>query len=111
LAAANNNNTSIIGAVASPNGDATQGSTLDDSSSLSEVENEVNIVGQASNFEVVGLYSSTNSRSCCCNKTCGKEVVVGDLLQLVRTVVDKDGRTEAAIKLVRIIEGIDGCTI
>jgi hypothetical protein len=30
---------------------------------------------------------------------------------LVRTVVDIDGRAEVAIKLVRIIEGIDGCTV
>jgi hypothetical protein len=75
------------------------------------VENEVNIVGQAIDFEVVGLYSSTNGRSCCCHKTCGNEVVVGDFLRLVCIAVDLYGQTEAAIKLVRIIEGIDGCTI
>jgi hypothetical protein len=38
-------------------------------------------------------------------------VVVGDLLRLVRTVVDIDGRTETAIKLVRIVDGYDGCTV
>jgi hypothetical protein len=109
LADANNNNTSIIDSVASPTGDATLGTTLDYNSSLSEVENEDNIVGQAIDFEVVGL--DLNGRFCCCHKTCRKEAAVGDLLCLARTVVDIDGRTEAAITLVRIIKVTDDCAV
>jgi hypothetical protein len=110
-AAANDSNTTGE-CVASQNEDATLGRSLPyDDISSSEDDDDVSVVGQAIDFEIVGLFSSTNGRSCCCHKTCGKVVVVGDLLRLVRTVVDIDGRTESAIKLVRIIDGCDGCTI
>jgi hypothetical protein len=98
--------------VASPNVDATIGrNSSDDDVSSDEDEDDVDVVGQAIDFEIVGLFSSTNGRSCCCHKTCGKEVVVGDLVRLVRTMVNIDGRTESAIKLVRIMDGCDGCNI
>ncbi len=108
---ANDNNTTGAGVVSS-NGDTTLArSTLNEASSASDVEDDVNVVGQAIDFEVVGLFSSTNGRSCCCHKTCGREVRVGDLLRLVRTVVDIGENTETAIKLVKIVDGCDGCTI
>jgi hypothetical protein len=91
---------------ASPHGDA----ILDDLST-SEVEDDVSMVGQAIDFEIVGLYGSTNGRSCCFHKTCGKDVEAGNLLQLANTIVEINGQTEMAIKLVRIVDGIDGCTI
>ena len=94
------------GNVASPNGDA----TLDDSS-ISEVEDDVSAVGQATDFEIVGLYGSSNGRSCCFHMACGKDVEVGNVLCLVRTVVDINDNTELAIKLVKIVDGVDGCTI
>jgi hypothetical protein len=82
-----------------------------DDSSMSEVEDDINNVGQAIDFEIVGLYGSTNGHSCCFHKTCGKVVKVGSLVRLVRTVVDINGETESAIKLVKIVDGVDGCTI
>jgi hypothetical protein len=36
---------------------------------------------------------------------------VGSLLCLVRTVVDINGQSKSAIKLVKIVDGADGCTI
>jgi hypothetical protein len=36
---------------------------------------------------------------------------VGSLLRLVRTVVDINGQSESAIKLLKIVDGVDGCTI
>jgi hypothetical protein len=111
MADANSNKTSIIDAFSSPNGDAKQVSTLDKNYSLSEVETNLILWGQSIDFEIVGLYSITNGRSCCCHKSCRKEVVVENLLRLNCTVADIDGRTGTAVKLVRKIEGIDGCTV
>jgi hypothetical protein len=82
-----------------------------DDSSMSEVEDDINIVGRPIDFGIVGLYGSTNGRSCCFHKTCGKDVEVGSLVRLVRTVVNINGETESAFKLVKIVDGIDGCTI
>jgi hypothetical protein len=96
------NNTT--GQVASPSGEA-NGNTAN------EVEEDINVVGQAVDFEIVGLFGSTNCRSCCIHKICGKSVEAGEILCLVRTVVDINGRTESAIKLVKIIDGVDGCTV
>ena len=38
-------------------------------------------------------------------------MVPGDLVCLVRTVVDINGKTESVIKLVKIIDAVDGCTV
>jgi hypothetical protein len=60
---------------------------------------------------IITQISYTNGRSCCCHKACGKEVVVKDLVCLVRTMVNIDWHTESAIKVVRIMDGCDGCNI
>jgi hypothetical protein len=39
-----------------------------------------------------------------------KDVDAGDILRLVWTIVDINGRTESAIKLVEIVGGVNGCT-
>ena len=62
-------------------------------------------------LEVVGLYSDTNGRSCTCHAICGDHVAVGDVLRLVRTVVSYNGRDEAAIKGVKVVDGVDTCTV
>jgi hypothetical protein len=36
---------------------------------------------------------------------------MGSLVRLVRTLVDINSESELAIKLVKIVDGIDGCTI
>jgi hypothetical protein len=62
-------------------------------------------------FEIVGLFSSSNGRFCCSHKVCGQHVCVGDVLRLVKDIVDIGDHTEEAIKLVKIIDGTDGCTV
>jgi hypothetical protein len=104
MADANDNN--IPGGLVSPNGDTSHVVNI-----LPDVDDEVSMVGQAVDFEIVGLYGSTNGRSCCYHRSCGKDVGAGDILRLVRTVVDINGRTESAIKLVKIVDGVDGCTV
>jgi hypothetical protein len=90
------------------NVESPDGYAILDNSSISEDEDYVGTVGQAIDFEIVGLYGSTYGRSCCFHKTCGKDVEMGSLLRFVRTVIDINGQTESAIKLVKIV---DGCTI
>ena len=62
-------------------------------------------------FEIVGLLSSTNGRSCTLHDCCGKEVEVGDVLRLVACTVSVDGVVEEALKLVRVLDGVDQCTV
>ncbi len=62
-------------------------------------------------FEIVGLFSNSNGRFCCSHRVCGKHVGHGDVLRLVKTVVNVGVTAEEAIKLVKIIDGTDGCTI
>jgi hypothetical protein len=62
-------------------------------------------------LEIVGLYGSSNGRSCCVHGECGRYVKVGDLLRLKRTVATVDGREEDAVKLVKISDGVEGCTV
>jgi hypothetical protein len=62
-------------------------------------------------IEIGGLESSSNGCSCTIHPCCGKFVTVGDVLRIQKTVVDIDGYPEAAIKLVKIIDGLEGCTV
>jgi hypothetical protein len=62
-------------------------------------------------IEVCGLTKLDNGRSCTIHLCCGKFVTVGDVLRLRETVVGIAGYPEAAIKLVKIIDGLEGCTV
>jgi hypothetical protein len=62
-------------------------------------------------LEIVGLHSATNGRSCCQHATCGYHVACGDILRLVKTVVTVNGITEEAIKLVKVADGTESCTV
>ena len=62
-------------------------------------------------FEVVGLLSDTNGRSCCSHEVCGEFLLQGDLCRLVKTVVTIKGVDEEAIKLVKIQDGVPTCTV
>jgi hypothetical protein len=63
------------------------------------------------NLEIVGLTSPTNGRFCCIHAVCGDFVKVGDVLRLVPTIVEIRGRPEPAIKLVKMVDGLEGCTV
>lgn len=63
-------------------------------------------------FEIVGLHCNSEGRSCTAHDICGKYVNTNDVLRLVSfiaTVRDKD--PEEAIKLVKIVDGTETCTV
>jgi hypothetical protein len=62
-------------------------------------------------LEIVGLHRNTNGRSCSIHECCGKYVTVGSLLRLVPCVVEIDGVSEEAIKLVHVFGGSDTCHV
>ena len=62
-------------------------------------------------LEIVGLNSCTNGRSCSLHPICGKSVVVGDVLRLVECIVTINNNTETAIKCVKVVDGVDTCTV
>jgi hypothetical protein len=63
-------------------------------------------------IEVVGLYCSSNGRSCCSHIICGEHIVPGDLQHPVQTVVEvENGVIKEAVKVVRIVDGVDCCNI
>jgi hypothetical protein len=62
-------------------------------------------------LEILGLHSGTNNRSCCQHEKCGEHVVVGDILRLVQCIVTIHGNAEEAIKLVKIDDGSETCTV
>lgn len=62
-------------------------------------------------IEIVGLSSCTSGRSCEIHDCCGKSVVVGDCLRLVRTIVFVNDKNEDAVKLVKISDGMETCTV
>jgi hypothetical protein len=63
-------------------------------------------------LEIVGLFSSSNGRSCCFHSECGSVVKVGDLLRLKPTMVMVEGLAENAVKLSKITnDGVEGCIV
>lgn len=63
-------------------------------------------------FEVVGLESGSNGRTCCQHLVaCGKHLLQRDVVRLVKCVVNTEVGPEEAIKLVRIMDGNEGCTV
>lgn len=62
-------------------------------------------------LEIVGLHSNSNGRSCCQHKCCGEHVKIGDVLRLVKCVVTINLQAEEAVKLVKIEDGTNCCTV
>jgi hypothetical protein len=64
-------------------------------------------------FEIVGLHHNSQGRYCTMHSHCGKHVLEGDILRLVGCVmqVSEEKEPEAAIKLVKIIDGTEACTV
>ena len=64
-------------------------------------------------FEIVGLHHNGTGRSCCMHSHCGMHVIVGDVLRLVHVVVTatEGNEPENAIKLVKIVDGTESCTV
>lgn len=62
-------------------------------------------------IEIVGLAYNTNGRSCTVHKCCGEDVLHGNVLHLVKRVIMVDGNTKEAIACVKVVDGMDRCTI
>jgi hypothetical protein len=77
----------------------------------SDDEDDGRPFAESTDIEIVGLHSCTNGRSWSIHEVCGDFVEVGDLLRLVPTCVTINGKDECAIKLVRLMDEVDGCTV
>jgi hypothetical protein len=63
-------------------------------------------------FEIIGLHHCTEGRSCTIHPVCGLEVNNNDVLRLVPFVAQIWGSApEEAIKLVKIVDGTETCTV
>ena len=65
----------------------------------------------SSKLEIIGLDNDTDSRSCTAHDGCGEHVAAGDALHLVRCVVTCNDVDKVAIKCVKVIDGVDTCTV
>ena len=65
----------------------------------------------SSELEIVGLDGDANGRSCTAHDVCGEHVAVGDALRLVRCIVTHNDIDKVAIKCVKVIDGVDTCTV
>ena len=63
--------------------------------------------------ELVGIYETSNGRSCkryeCCGKTLERDAVIRFLLRMVPT--GEDGSLEEALAAIKISDGIEECTV
>lgn len=62
-------------------------------------------------IEIVGLAHHSNGRSCTLHEVCGRHVMVGDVLRLVKTVVTVNNIPEEGIVCVKVIDGVDSCKV
>lgn len=62
-------------------------------------------------IEIVGLNKSSSGRSCSVHGCCGDNIQIGDCLRLVKTIVMIKGESQEAIKLVKIQDGVESCTV
>ena len=61
--------------------------------------------------EIIGLFNNRNGRSCSLHGCCGSHVGKDNILRLVATVVEVNGVPEEAVKCVKVVEGVDTCTV
>ena len=64
-----------------------------------------------SDLEIVGTSSATNGRSCQLHEVCGEHLCEGDVCRLVLTTVSIQNIEEEAIKVVKVVNGIDTCMV
>jgi hypothetical protein len=62
-------------------------------------------------FEIVGIAAGNNGRSCCQHEVCGNHLHVGDVCRVVRCIVTINNVPEDALKIVKIADGTDTCTV
>ena len=62
-------------------------------------------------IEICGLKESSNGRMCSTHAVCGEHVKINDILRLKECIVEVNNTLEPAIKLVKIAEGSETCTV
>ena len=65
----------------------------------------------SSSLEIPGLCSTINGRSCTAHALYGDHVNPGDVLQLVKCAVEHNSKVKEAIKCIKVIDGVDTCTV
>ena len=82
---------------------------------MSDVINETTtqLLQTIPEFEIVGLHHNSQGRCCTMHSHCGMHVLEGDVLRLVRciTQINEDTAPEEAIRMVKIIDGVEACTV
>jgi hypothetical protein len=87
--------------------------TTDTSAPTVQVDNQpvATIFCRTKMIESCGLLANSNGRSCTSHETCGLFIKVNNTLRLKECIVIIDNRPEPAIKLVKISEGSETCTV
>ena len=91
----------------------TQTITMDivEDKSVEEEETGASVVSNDTDLEIFGLHNGGNGRNCSVHTECGRCVQRGDVFRLVRCIVVVAGRSETAVKAVKVIDGVDTCTV
>jgi hypothetical protein len=64
-----------------------------------------------SDLEIVGTSSPTNGRTCNLHAICGDSLVAGDICRLVPCSVTINNVDEEAIKVVKVVDGMETCMV
>ena len=62
-------------------------------------------------LEIVGLHSDTNGGSRISHAVHGNHLKEGDILRLASCIVECHGKMERAIKCMKVVDGINTCTV
>ena len=65
----------------------------------------------SADFEIIGLLSGINRRSCIFHEVCGFDLQVGGVVRLVPCSVSIERFVKEAIKCVKAVERCDQCTV
>jgi hypothetical protein len=68
---------------------------------------------EVTDWEIVGLESSTNRCSCGSHECCGKHLCVGDFVRFRLVILegDDDGQDTEAITVIKIKDGTEACHV
>jgi hypothetical protein len=62
--------------------------------------------------DVVGVYRSSNGRSCSEHEVCGQSLQVGDILHIRCNKVEKEGGVmKEALGVYYVVDGVDKCLV
>ena len=62
-------------------------------------------------LEISGLHNGTNGKSCSMCAICGDHIKSGDTVRLVPMAIECQDIEEVAVKCVKVVDGLNGCTV